>query len=295
MRDWDDLRFLLSFSRAGSLAQAAAEMGVDKATVSRRLAALSDGWGVRVVEKVGASARVAPEAAALVELAARIEAMARAAEAEVGDAGARGPVRLTLPSFVATHLVTPALPAFGAAHPDVRVELVVTDQVVDLLRRDADVAVRNVRTDQPGLVGRRVGDIHYGMYAAPAYLARVGVPAGAQDLAGHAVVVGTREPYVATGFRWLPERAGRVAFRASDLSAQREALVAGLGLGVQPCLVGDADPGLTRLAGFPLTRDPVWALWPEDLRGVARVAAVVDLVGRVFAAERLRLCPPGPA
>lgn len=291
MADWDDLRFLLAFSRAGSLAQTAAELGVDKATVSRRLAAVAETWGVRVTERVGASVRVSPEAAPLVEVAARMEALARAAEASVGDAGRRGPVRLTLPGFVATHLLTPALPAFAQAHPDVRVELVVTDRVVDLLRRDADVAIRNVRTPQPGLVARRVGDIHYAMYAAPAYLARAGVPAGMADLPHHAVVVGTNEPLVATGFRWLPERAGRIAFRASDMGAQREALVAGLGLGVQPCLVGDADPGLVRVAAFPTGEDPVWALWPEDLRGVARVAAVVDLVGRLFAAERARLCP----
>lgn len=291
MPDWDDLRFLLAVERVGSLAAAAAALGVDKATVSRRIDALEEAWGLRVLERRGTGSRVAPEAQPLVEVAAQVEALLRGAEAKLGDRGARGRVALTLPAFVSAVLVVPALPRFGADFPGLQLELLSSDRLLDLARGEADVALRNVRADQPGLVSRRIGAIQYAMYASPRYLERAGTPASVEDLAGHAAVIGLREPRVATGFRWLPEKIGTVAFAASDLREQQNLVVAGLGVGVFARIAGDADPGLRRLSAFPTTQDDVWLQWPEELRGVRRVNAVLDFVSALFQERRAELAP----
>jgi DNA-binding transcriptional LysR family regulator len=291
--DWNDLRYLLAAHEKGSLAAAAKSLKVTKATVSRRLAALEEALGTRVVER-------SPNGLALTaagrEVVAAAEGVASALGsleerlAEATDAHARGSVLLTAPQWLAERVLIPELPDLAKHYPGLDVRLVGTNQILNLAQREADVAIRNVRPSHQSLIWRKIADLGGCVYASKLYLERRGQPSSADAIAGHDVL--TYEGLGGMpGFEWMqdPAHGARVAFRANDPQALVGAATAGLGLCAVPCLLGDAEPALIRVTTLGFSRCDLLLVTHEETRNVRRVRVVTDFVTELVGRHRAKI------
>ncbi|MFT3770365.1 MAG: LysR family transcriptional regulator [Minicystis sp.] len=183
--DWDDVRHVLAVARAGSLAGAARASGVDQTTVGRRVAAFEERIGARLFERRSSGYALTAAGQRVVEAARVMEAAAAEVEARAlgEDERLAGTVRIATTESLAEHFVAPALARVRAAHPAIDAVILTSWHTVNLVDREADVAVRLLRPTDPRLLGRRLASFALRLYAAPAYLAARGAPEG--GLAGH--------------------------------------------------------------------------------------------------------------
>lgn len=277
---WELYGTFLAVLDGGSLSAAARALAVAQPTVRRRLEGLEASLGAVLFTR-GPNGLTPTEAA----LATRphAEAMAASARAMVralsGPLEAeRGTVRVTASEIVGAEVLPPLLPALLAAHPGLQVELALSNRTQDLLRRDADVAVRMVAPTQAALVARKVGVIPVGLYARADYLARNPAPERPAQLLGHRLIGADQG-------RGLLDVLARVGVKASarDFAvrtdsdvAQLGALRAGLGIGVCQVPLAAREPALVRV--LPALQVPLetWVVMHEDLRRVQRVRVVFE-------------------
>lgn len=283
---WDDYRVLLAFSRAGSLGKAADALGVDKATVSRRLSALEESLDAELVERLRTGWRLTSHGRSIASAAEAMERAAHDAEAEVRGEGPRGAVRLTAPVWFARAVLLPHLAAFRERHPAVQLEILATNAVLDLGGRDAEIGIRNLVPTQASMVARKLGALGSALYGSPAYLARRGTPSEIDELAAHAFVAYHDAITYCPSLARLSALDPPVAFRASDTVVLLDAVRAGLGLAVVPCRLADPDDSVTRVLPEVLSRDDIFACYPEALRRLPRVRCVVDWVAARWDEER---------
>jgi DNA-binding transcriptional LysR family regulator len=280
MLAWDDLRVFLAVHRARSHAGAARALQVASTTVGRRLAALEAAVGARLFTR-GPEGLMATEASrSLLARAERMEAEVLEAERELSGADARptGSVRITTGDGFATYILAPALPAFLAAHPGLSVEVRAEVRALDISRGEADVALRLFRPRERSLVAWRLGVERYGLFAAPAYLARRGTPRVARDLAGHDLVLYDRELDRLRTQIWFRQAAAgaRIAVRANTTTLLQAACAAGAGIASLTASYVRGDPRYVRV--LPRLEPPpndLWAVTHPDLRSTARVAAIL--------------------
>ncbi len=296
--NWDDLRYLLVLGRALNLARAAKALGVDQSTVRRRLEALETALGGALVDRRREGWRLTALGERVVAHAVRLESeiaeMSRLAGAD--DDAPRGEVVLTAGEVVMAELVVPYLADFAAIFPKIRLDLRASNQVLDLARGEADIAVRIVRPAEPALVARQVGLLGFGLYASPRYLAEHGPAEGGRlasgDLRGHRVVTFDRSLAGSPEARWLMARAAPsdVVARSSSPFAMIAAVRAGLGVGAIACPFVDRDPGLVRLTRpGELPERPIFLVGhPTSLRA-SRVRAVWDHLAAAFERDAPRV------
>jgi DNA-binding transcriptional LysR family regulator len=207
------------------------------------------------------------------------------------DAALSGTVRVSATEGVANHWCTPVLRDFQVAHPEIRIEMDVRNRNANLLRREADVAIRLGRPRQQELVARRVGELALGLFASSDYLERVGRPRSRADLAGHTCIAFDESMKDTATGRWFDEvvEGGRVVFRSTSLQNQLEAIRSGWGIGVTSIFIGRAIPALERvIEEVELTID-VWLVTHPGLRRSARIRAVFDFLAERFARDQERL------
>ena len=288
--DWDDLRYFLAVHRQGSLARAGAALGINPTTVGRRLQAFEERFGAKLFDRTPDGHLLAPAGRELLARAERMEAEALAVERELSGSDARpeGVVRVSVTEMLATRFLAPHLARFIERHPGITIELLCTRRPVSLVRREADIVLRLARPEEPNLVTRRLAEIRLGLYASKGYLARRGAVADAErSLAGHDVVAFAPSRAFAVENDWLMERldGARLVLRSDSVSSLFGAVVGGVGVGLLPVVVADAEPELRRL---PTTSAPqprvVWQTVHEDLQRSARVRAVLDLFGELLRA-----------
>ena len=286
MLAWDDLRYILAIRRHGSLGRAAKALGLNKSTVSRRVAAIEDELGVSLLQRGPRGYEFTAAGEAATTAAEHIEHLVSELEAAVGNADrtARGTVRVTVPAWFAQHVIIPALTAFRERHPGLDVHLVTTDEVLDLGRREVDIGLRNVRPMQQSLVVRKAGVIDFAMYASRDYLARHGLPRDRGDFKNQNLI-GYRDAvaYV-DAFRWTNALSDRVSFRATDAASMLDAVVAGLGIGVLPCfLVATAREAVcVESVGKPAP-EVIWLVTHPDAVKLERVRVVTAWLIEMFA------------
>jgi DNA-binding transcriptional LysR family regulator len=275
MPDWDGLRIFLALSRARTLAAAARTLGVDETTVARRLARLEKELGASLVERAAGGLSLTAAGEAVRAAAEEMESAALAAgrRALGADKQLSGRVRVTAPEILGRYFVLPALQAVHQRHPGIAIELITTIARLDVIRREADVAIRTVRPTEPALIARKVARMALAPYVRrgrkrPAPLAAV------------SYADGVRLP-----IRNVEDRitAGQVALRTNSIASVLEAVRLGWGAGDLPCFVGDATPELER--AFPREKPDwldVWLIVHADVQRTARVRILVEELTRVF-------------
>jgi len=289
LADWDRLRVMLALRRGATLSATARALGVDHTTVARRLEGVERDLGTPLFERGPDGFTATPVGEQILAAAERVEdeVTSLLRRLDGGAGGLSGLVRLTTTPFLASMLFAPSLGRFLRAHPQLQVELVGNNRGLDLVRRQADVAVRMSRPDVPGLVARRLGEIAFACYAAADDLR----PFEAQQFLSYEDPSGNAAPQ-----RYLLGLVSqdRVAMRSNMMHALFEAAYAGLGCAVLPCFVAEREPSLRRVpAPHGMPPLPLWLLYHEDLRRSPRVRAAVTYVDDVIAEARSALIPTG--
>jgi DNA-binding transcriptional LysR family regulator len=291
---WSELGTLDALLEAGTMDGAARVLGVDKATVSRRLAALERDAPQALFER--RLRRI--ELTTFGERALRAfrehqRATARfIAELDPKEADVAGTVRLTVPTFFACELLIPALAEFRDIHPGIDVHVYGTNRLLDVAREEADIAIRNVRPADGSLSGRKLGKLGMAAFASRDYLLRRGMPAE-HDLEGHDLLVYDGGPYAGPGFEWWPEAAkgARLRFSANDSLPLRDAARAGLGIAVIPAFLGNEASELSQIPTAGSGAVDIWAVTRAELRRVARFREVLGFLAELVERNRARLAP----
>lgn len=293
MDDWNELRLVLAIHRAGGLTAAAQALGIDHSTAFRRLKALEGRIGVRLFERLPAGVYAATPAGARTAAAAERmegEALALARDVTGRDHRLSGGLRVTCSETLAYSRLTTHLAALRRAHPGIVVELAIDNRVLSLSRREADIALRPIRPKESDLWGRKLADVAWAVYGAPAHLDEHGRPTSPDDLGRHAMIGWEKTMSGIRTADWLETTLPDAGFvhRTSSLVAQLGAVKAGIGLAVLPCYLGDGDDGVTRALPEPIAEltGELWIVTHADLKTTARVRAFFDLVGEGLARER---------
>ena len=279
--NWDDARVFLAVCRESTLRGAARVLGVDQATVGRRVTALekslsatlflrtSEGYALTAVGEAALQAVEKMEVSAL-ELQRQIQGL---------DDRLTGTVRVSTTDSLAIDFLIPAIARLHDKHPDVQVQLDASPLMISLAKREADIAVRNARPDNPDLIARRIARWPVGLFASQGYVDAHGAPEPGSAFEGHDLVV--YQPYLAGNKEMTlvsePVTRGRIVSSLGSGLLVRRSIAAGIGLGEIPVYMGERD-GLVRL--WPERTRPVpydvWLVTHADLRHTARVRAVID-------------------
>jgi DNA-binding transcriptional LysR family regulator len=278
---WELWRSFLAVARHGSLSAAARALRLTQPTLGRHVDQLEQALGAPLFTRSPQGLQPTEAALALVPLAEAMdsaaEAMTRTASGPAGEVA--GSVRITASEVVGAEVLPPIFAGFADRHPGVAFELNLTNRPEDLLRRDADIAVRMVRPTQTGLVARRLGETTVGLCARRDYLEARGAPGTIEDLARHRLIGFDREPVPVRAVQGSPLRPTREMFslRTDNDLAQLAALRAGYGIGACQIGVARRDPELVRVLpdGFAVPIE-VWLVVHEDLRADVRVRRVFD-------------------
>ncbi|MGC4001337.1 MAG: LysR family transcriptional regulator [Anaeromyxobacter sp.] len=291
--DWGHLRFFLALARTGSLGQAARQLGVDRNTVARRVAALEEELGLPLYERGPQGWTRTAAGEELAALASRVEedVLALARHVDARDRTVSGSVRLTTATHIAAHLLAPRVPALRARHPALVLEVAADQRTFDLTKREADLALRMGRPRSPGLVTRKLSEVAYRLYASPGYLGAT--RARPVDFERDAFV-GFEESLVSVPQEVWLQRVGparNVVFRCNSTASLHAAVRAGAGVAVLPCFVAEAAGDLVPLTTpEPVPPHELWLLVHGDLRHTPRVEAVIEWVDELVEAARPALC-----
>lgn len=281
--DWNDLRHVLALSREGSFAAAGRRLGLDPTTVARRLRAIESQMGVRLFER-GAEGEMRPTQAG--EVAAR---RAEAVEAEIGgltmavkgaDSEISGTVRISAVPILINRVLIPAISDLAARHPGLRLELIAESRDVSLTRREADIALRLARPGEESgsrVIARRIGMLAYAAYASTGFTA--------PDLPWLTYEDGMAHLPQAGWIAGVARKNGYAPVFVNDAEALLQAVLAGLGRSLLPCIVADPMAGLISVpaGGHAFPARELWLLTHPDLRHLARIAAVIAWIEATIA------------
>lgn len=287
MVDWDDQRAFLAVLEEGSLSRAARRMGVAQPTMRARIEALERALGTTLFTRSVRGLQPTEQARALGEsaraMARASDAFTRAASSPPGEAA--GVVRLSVSEFIGVEVAPAMLAELRARHPNLIVELVLSNASANLVEQEVDVAVRMHPVRQEALIARKVASIPLGLFAHVDYLARRGEPSSLKDLASHDLIGPDRAPAdLERAAAILPGVArSRFVVRTDSHPAQLAAARAGLGVAVVQRPVGLADPRLRPvLAELTVGSLETWVVTHENLRKLPRVSAVFDHLAQAF-------------
>ncbi|MBV7410858.1 LysR family transcriptional regulator [Maritimibacter sp. DP1N21-5] len=284
MFDWNDLRHLIAVSRQGSTLSAAKALGVNQSTVHRRLHELERRIGLTLVKRYPAGYQLSEMGEALLDEVMAVEGAVDCLERKIIalKLDLKGRIRLTCPEPTVPRIVaTGLLDRFHALYPDLSVEFVTSDRYLDLTKGEADVAFRSGGPVDETLVGRKICDSVWAIYASKSYVQRHGRPGSIPDLSAHALIGfdGIMKSHrVAI---WLPSAVpgARIVSRSSSILGVVSSVKAGVGVAPLPTTLGDAEDSLVQvLPPVPELTRSWYLLTPSDLRRSPRIAAFVDCV-----------------
>ncbi|MVV49444.1 LysR family transcriptional regulator [Pseudomonas sp. PB120] len=285
--NWDDARVFLAVCRESTLRGAARVLGVDQATVGRRINALEKSLSATLFLRTSEGYALTASGEAALAAVEKMEHGALELERQIQGLDDRltGTVRVSTTDSLAIDFLIPAIAHLHQQHPEVRVQLDATTQILSLAKREADIAVRNTRPDNPDLIARRIARWPVGLFASRDYVDAHGTPEPGSAFEGHDLVV--YQPYLQSNKEMTlvsePLTRGRIVASLSSSLLVRRSIAAGIGLGEIPVYMGERD-GLVRL--WPTRTRPapydIWLVTHADLRHTARVRAVINQIVAVF-------------
>ena len=281
--DWQLIRSFLAALEHGSLLGAARVLGSTQPTIGRHIAELESQLGVVLFERTGRGLLPSQMALRLADSAHIMEegALQLARNVSGAEDSVTGSVRITASQPVACFVMPAVLAQMRVALPQLQVELVSSNEVSNLLRREADIALRMVQPDQASLIAKRIAKVTLGVYAHRDYLRRRGTPRQLQDLLAHDLVGVDRDETLLRGFASFGYPVGReaFAFRTDDLVAYWEAVRAGLGVGFVPDYLARLDSAVVPI--LPMIKIPplpIWLTVHREIRTSRRIRAVYDFL-----------------
>ena len=283
MFNWNDLKFFLAVARQQSTIAAGKTLGVNQSTVHRRLVELEKRLQRKLVTREPAGYRLTDYAKELLPYAERIESEVKDFERHVKDKtlDLTGVIRVTCPEPIVSRLTKSALfDRFHERYPALRIEFLSSDRYLDLTKGEADIAFRSGDTDEE-LVGRKIADSLWAVYASKDYIARHGKPEKLEDLKQHLLVAFDVSLSNHRTSTWLKEVApdAKIAARSNSVLGLASSIKSGVGIGPLPTAVGDAEEQLVKIMGpIPeLTRS--WRILTHpDLRHTPRISAFFDFI-----------------
>ncbi len=281
---WDDLQIVMAVAESGSASAAAQALGLNHSTVLRRVAAFEKQQGIRLFERLPTGYQPTNAARDLLAATNKIEQTVSDIQREIlgQDDRLAGQVRLTTTDTIVTSVLRHHLAQFRTNHPEIIVNLTMTNIRLNIARLDAEVSIRPSRSPPDELVGRRVSGLAFGVYI-PANQRATSI----EDIT-HWIGI-SNELKNSPVESWLAEHAAtnQIVARADSFVALRELVAAGLGAAVIPCCLADHHAGLTRVGGpIPDLETSLWVLTHRDLKSAARVAALSDFLAKALRSER---------
>jgi DNA-binding transcriptional LysR family regulator len=285
--DWDKLRIFHAVAEAGSFTHAANELGLSQSAVSRQISALEAELAVMLFHRHARGLILTEQGEMLFRTAHDVVAMLNSARTRLTDSRDKpsGDLRISTTVGLGTIWLTPRLKEFTELYPQIRVELILTDEELDLGKREADIAIRLRRPVQPDLIQRKLFTVHNHVYASPDYVQEHGLPRTVEDLDKHAILsFGPTMGYL-QGLSWL-EKAGRPSgdprepvLRINSIYGLSRAVRAGIGIAMLPdYIVGDENT----LIKAPFKEDvpsiETYFVYPEEMRNSMRIAVFRDFV-----------------
>lgn len=292
--DWSILRDFIAVAETGSLSQAARRLRLSQPTLSRRIAALEEQLKMQLFQRTPRGLLLTDAGEDVLAGARRVEdeALAIERQADAAHQTLTGTVRISVTEGLGAVWLPQRLANFHASYPGVCVEVLVDNRTVNLIRREADIAMRLFRPEQPDLIAKRAGELVMGLYGARSYFERHGKPATIADLKQHYHVgfdesMSRHQEVQRLERCFAPER---IIHRSSSFIGQLNATLAGIGIGAHDCVFADAEPTLERI--FPNDFNHVIEIWlvtHADMRRSARIRAVFDFLTDAIGNDRVRL------
>lgn len=278
---WDHYRALLAVLEEGSLSGAARALGSTQPTVGRQIEALEEALGITLFIRSQTGLSATDHALTLRPFAENLRSTAAAMRRTVTgfDGDLKGRVRITASEVIGAEVLPPILTDLREAHPDLTIELALSNQIHDLLRRDADIAVRMVRPSQASLLTRRIGAIPLGLHAHPRYIERRGCPTDLISLRRHALIGFDRETAFIRALKdcGLPLSRDMFALCSDSDLAQLALIRAGCGIGMCQAPLARRIPALVRLLPDLVEASlDIWVVMHEDLRSIRRCRVSFD-------------------
>ena len=285
--DWNRARAFLVTAEEGSLSAAARALGLAQPTLGRQVDALEQELGVVLFERVGRGLRLTPAGHALIDhVRAMGDAAARLSMSAYGqNESMAGPVVISASDVYAGLLLPPIIARIRAEEPSISIEIVAANDASDLLRREADIAIRNFRPKEPDLVARKLRDAGARLYGTPGYLESLGPITRPGDLARASIIgLSDVEMYVgALNTLGLGVTADNIALRCDNFLVMWAMVKQGLGLGMIDDRIGDGDPAVTRaLPGLAPLTFPVWLVAHREIHNSPRLRFVFDVLAEAL-------------
>ena len=286
-----DLPLVLALARTGTLAGAAERLEVDVSTIFRRLNELERRLRVRLFERSTRGYHLTPAGERATAAAERIETELHALDREITGRDQRltGTLRVTASETLSHAVLPPLFASFRESHPGIQLILAIDNRVLDLGRREADVALRTRRPTQSDLFGRRLAAIGWAFYGSKSTRATLRREGTRLDFTRHHVIGWDQPEARIVASTWIEEHvpAAQIAYRSNSLVNQLMAVRAGVGSALLPCYLADPVADVRRLTSpLPELEGELWIVTHKDLKDTARVRAFLTVVGDGIAAQR---------
>ncbi len=288
--NWDDVRIFLAVARAGQILAASRRLGVNHATLSRRLTALEEALQTRLFVRRTNGCELTAEGEGFLVSAERIETEMLAAQARLGrtDTAVAGTVRIGAPDGFGVAFLAPRLGRLIDRHPQLKIQLVPVPRAFSLSSREADIAITVERPETGRLVSSKLTEYTLGLYASRDYLSEAGGPANVEALKEHSLIGYVEDLIYSASLNYTGEisRSWDSAFEISSAIGQTEAVRSGAGIGILHTYIARQYPELCRVLPEVAIRRAYWTIFHESARDLTRVRTVVQHLQELVNEER---------
>ncbi|HEV7317663.1 MAG TPA: LysR family transcriptional regulator [Ensifer sp.] len=287
--NWDDVRMFLAVARTGQILAASKRLGVNHATLSRRVTALEEAMKTRLLVRRPNGCELTAEGEIFLAASERMETEMLAAQSQIGriDTAIAGTVRIGAPDGFGVSFLAPRLGRLTARYPELKLQLVPVPRSFSLSQREADIAITIERPEQGRLVSSKLTDYTLGLYASSDYLDNHGTPQTIDDLRGHRRIGYVEDLIFTPSLNFSAEimRSWDASFEISSATGQTEAVRSSAGIGILHNYIARHAPELKRILPDTTIRRAYWTTYHESARDLVRVRTVVTFLQELVAAE----------